>query len=65
MKELSALKLPLERNEKISISKVNELIQLSEDTLQQLMFIKLELDRVWFKVNEMDKGQSSKNNEKC
>lgn len=53
---LSALKLPLERNEKISISKVNELIQLSEDTLQKLMFVKLELDRVWFKVNEMDKG---------
>ena len=54
--KLLAVKLPLERNEKISISKINELIYLSEEAIQQLTSVKLDLDIAWFKANGMDNG---------
>lgn len=58
---LISLKLPLERNEKISISKVNELITLSEDTMQLVNFSEETIIRNFEKKYDMaDEAQKTK-----
>ncbi|MDA9626942.1 hypothetical protein N9S53_00565 [Candidatus Pelagibacter sp.] len=59
---LSALKLPLERNEKIPISKVNELINLAEDTIQTVNILEKTIELInRLKRNEIeDEAQKAK-----
>jgi len=54
--KLKAAAIPLEKNKKIPISKINEIIDLTEIAIEHLKNIRFQKDRDWLKVMIMNKG---------